>query len=269
MRTLRAIGMTLLLLLILVPRSAALEHQDALGLLALAGEDMGRADAARTHEEAEPFLRSALKSYMSLVQSGHHSGYIYYNIGNCNLRLHHVGEAVYWYRMAERWIPEDSRLRANLRFARTQVRSRFPTPPASELLRTLFFFHFLIPFNARWIAFLVLWNGLWMWPVVRWFAPALKRLWPVMPALVVGAVVFGLSAAWDIHREKFVEECVVVREETVRKGAALTYDPAFSEPVSPGVEARILDRRRDYVEVRFTNGGVGWLPSGDVRIISE
>ncbi len=249
-------------------RAETLSQTDAAARAAQAGAEMEKAAASRSFEESEPYIQSALGRYRHLVSGGYRNGYLYYNLGNCFLRLHDVGEAMYWFRMADRWIPGDSRLRTNLRFARTKVQSQFPTPASSELLHTFFFFHFLIPPNIRWAIFLTFWNGLWLWLTARLFWTALKRVRPAIPILAAGMIIFGCSIAWDLHREKIIEEGVVLREETVRKGAAVTYDPAFTEPVSPGVEVDIVDRRANFVEARFTNGSIGWIPASAVRAIA-
>lgn len=247
--------------------AAAISRADAAKLLAQASAEVEKAGATRTFEEGEQNLRLATDLYRRLIQGGYQNGYAYYNMGNCYLRLHDVGEAMYWLRMADRWIPQDSRLRANLRFARTQTRVKFPPPPASELLHTLLFFHFLIPFNLRWMIFLVFWNLFWLALILRMYMPALDRRW-LLAVFFLVSVMFGLSSGSTLYREKVIEEGIILKDEVVRKGAASTYEPAFTEPVSPGVEVEIMEKRSAYVEVRFTSGAIGWIPSTAVRILT-
>lgn len=247
--------------------AAPLSRVEAERVLAEANAEMDKTAFARTFEESEGHVRSAIDGYQRLIRSGIHNGYLYYNLGNCHLRIRDVGESIYWFRMADRWIPRDSRLRANLRFARTQPRSKFPPPPASELARTLLFFHFLIPLNARLTVFLLFWNLFWVTLILGLHLPAFRRRW-LFASLFFVAGVFGLSAGWDMYREKVVEEAVVVRDDIVRKGAASTFDPAFTEPVSAGVEVDVLEKRQRYTEVRFPGGAVGWIPSESIRALS-
>lgn len=247
--------------------AAPLSRTAAEQILAAAAADMEKTAFSRTFEESEAHLRSAIGRYRQLVQSGIHNGYLYYNLGNCHLRLRDVGESIYWLRMAERWIPRDSRLRANLRFARTQPRSKFPPPPASELVRTLLFFHFLIPLDTRLASFLLFWNLLWIALILGLYIPVFRRRW-LFAFLGVASAVFGVSSGWDLYRDKVVEEGVILLDVVARKGAASLYDPAFTEPVSAGVEVNVLDKREKFTEVRFPGGAVGWIPSESVRVLS-
>ncbi len=236
-------------------------------ILAVAGSEMEKAGSARTYDEAQGSIQTAVDHYQRLIQMGFLNGYVYYNLGNGYLRLRNIGEAIYWLRMAERWIPRDSRLRANLRFARTQIRVKFPPPPAFELIETLFFFHFWIPFQTRLLAFLVLWNFFWVALISSRCLPALRRKIVLGPVALI-AVVLAVSVGWDLFRDRVRVEAVVLRDEWVRKGAATTFDPVFTEPASAGLEVDVIQQRNSYAEIRFGNGSVGWIPVSALRLLA-
>lgn len=234
-----------------------------------ANADAERAIAAKSFEEAEAPIRSAIQRYHLMIASGVRNGYLYYNLGNSYMRIRDVGEAIYWYRMAERLIPQDTRLRANLRYARSQTRTQFPAPASSELWRTLFFFHYLIPFSTRLWIFLAFWNLFWILMAVRLYKKSIGGAWLAAP-LVAGCLIFGLSAAADVGRDRMKREAVLVQSDVVaRKGDAATYEPVFSEPLGSGVEVEVLQIRDRYTEVRFTSGVAGWVPSSALKILSS
>ncbi|OGH58510.1 MAG: hypothetical protein A3G34_08575 [Candidatus Lindowbacteria bacterium RIFCSPLOWO2_12_FULL_62_27] len=252
-----------------IEAAAQIPRLEAEKILAAAGSEMEKAAGVRRYEESERHLRAAIEEYRKLLLGGYRSGPLYYNLGNCHLRTHDVGEAVYWLRMAERRIPNDGRLRANLRFARSQVRTKFPPPPSYELLRTLLFFHFLIPLGARWWTFIAFWNLFWIVVCVRVIrSKSPMGRWPIAAVFLIAAV-FGLSSGWDLYREKIIREAVIVRDEIVRKGAASTYEPVYADPVSPGVEVEVLQKLERYAEVRFTSGATGWVPLASLRILDR
>lgn len=249
------------------PLSPNLTAAEAERILAQANAEMEKAAVARTLAESQGPIRSAIEHYLRLESAGYRSGYLYYNLGNCYLRLREIGEAIYWYRVAERLIPQDAQNRANLRYARSLVRVKFPPPPVSEVLRTVFFFHYLVPLDTRINLFLLFWSMFWIVLGIALFVRFLRRVW--LWVLIAGALaVFGVSAGLDIYSDRIQQEGVIVQGDVVvRKGAGLTYDPVLTEPLSPGVEVEILQNKQPYAEIRFTNGMSGWIPSTALRPI--
>jgi uncharacterized protein YgiM (DUF1202 family) len=45
----------------------------------------------------------------------------------------------------------------------------------------------------------------------------------------------------------------------VRKGNGDGFEPAFAEPLSQGVEFRVLERRPGWVQIRLPDGKSGWI----------
>ena len=73
----------------------------------------------------QPTVR--VKNTQGLIDDGVDNGKLYYNLGNAQLQIGDLGQAIVSYRRAERLIPNDSNLRENLRFARSLCRNQIPT----------------------------------------------------------------------------------------------------------------------------------------------
>ena len=72
------------------------------------------------------------------------------------------------------------------------------------------------------------------------------------------------STGWDWQRFDRTTHGVVVSPEVIaRKGNSETYDPAFTEPLVAGTEFTVLERRREWLQVRIQDSGTGWLPDRD------
>jgi tetratricopeptide (TPR) repeat protein len=65
--------------------------------------------------------QEAIDGYQHLVESGHESGHLYYNLGNAYFRANQIGEAILNYERARLLIPRDADLNFNLRHARDQM----------------------------------------------------------------------------------------------------------------------------------------------------
>ena len=53
----------------------------------------------------------------------------------------------------------------------------------------------------------------------------------------------------------------VADQVVVRKGNGDGFSPAFAEPLSQGVEFRVLEERPGWLHIRLSNGKTGWIKS--------
>ena len=82
-------------------------------------------------------FQEAVDGYRQLIQSGHGSGHVYYNLGNGLIRLGRLGEAILNYERARLALPRDGDLDFNLRYARDQIRD--VVPQSQSFLSMTFF----------------------------------------------------------------------------------------------------------------------------------
>ena len=69
----------------------------------------------------EDRFKEAINGYQQLIQSGHSSGHVYYNLGNAHIRLNQLGRAILNYERARLVLPRDADLDFNLNYARDQL----------------------------------------------------------------------------------------------------------------------------------------------------
>jgi tetratricopeptide (TPR) repeat protein len=96
------------------------------GALASAQEDLSRVQAKElflkgnmSYQEGK--YSEAIEQYQRIVKGGKHSGALYYNIGNTYFKRGEIGKAILNYERAHLFIPRDHDLRANHRFALSQI----------------------------------------------------------------------------------------------------------------------------------------------------
>ena len=87
---------------------------------------------------AKSKFQQAADSYESLIQRGINNGYLHYNLGNTYIRLGKIGPAILNYMNAQKLIPRNENLQANLNFAIQQTQDKI-SPPAHSALSTFFF----------------------------------------------------------------------------------------------------------------------------------
>ncbi|MAB81904.1 MAG: hypothetical protein CMJ24_07155 [Phycisphaerae bacterium] len=217
-------------------------------------------------EAADAFRASAAR-FQLLVDSGISNGSLYYDLGNAWYQAGDLGHAIANYLRAERLMPDDPRLDANLAYARSQVRPQITDNDHVALLRSLVFWHDSWTLRLRiWgfgIAWIVLWGALIVRSVRHY--PGWNYLAGCAAAI---SLMLGASALWDIGIDSGNTRGVLVGDQViVRKGNAESFSPQFDEPINRGVEFEVLEERPDWLHIELGNGEKGWIQSTDAEIV--
>ncbi|MCA9048138.1 MAG: hypothetical protein KDA89_05385 [Planctomycetaceae bacterium] len=199
--------------------------------------------------------------YQEILDRGFHSGSVLFNQGNAWMQAGKTGLAIAGYRQAQRLLPRDPYLRANLNAAISKVERR----PADEttIADQLFFWQDQVSFpeKARLatavLLSLITANILTQLRRVQPYHGVLKN---VQRGLTVLLVLSVATVARDWYRYEYLRHGVVIDETTARKGASAAYEPAFTADVPEGTEFEVRERREDWLHVTIAGVGDGWLP---------
>ena len=229
------------------------------------------ADSASAFQRAQQAFDSAksptdylvvASQYQSILDRGIESGAVLYNQGNAFVRGGQRGRAIACYRQAKRYLPRDSRLEANLRFALGDD----ATTPKPSIWQTVFFWQDWLSYPEKFSVTALL-AGLTfalaitavLWPTSKWRQLA---LWSLVVTLASGS-----SAVFDWYRFERLQHGVVTKQETIaRKGNADSYEPALTAPLKEGTEFQVLEQRGDWVLVQLSTDQEGWLKVSEVVI---
>lgn len=261
-----------LILAILHTGAQAREHAPAPETL-LASARAAMLDAERLAEEGdalgvESALRRALAAYDTLIDEHEvSSASLYAGAGSVATLLEEPGRAVLHYRRALRLDPAGvgagERARRGLETARALVRTETTPAVGQRVERLVMAWRPFVPMGWVFWVMLAGYAGVcaaWCLRLLtRWRPPR----WPfgVMAALAAAALV--TDGATRARAEGVVQTGVVAR---TGPGEAL-YPPAFSEPLTPGVEFRALERRDGWIRASFGGAGEAWIPEGDAELI--
>lgn len=216
--------------------------------------------AAKSPEE---FVQAA-SEYQEVLDGGFTSGSVYYNQGNAWMQAGQTGRAIASYRNAQRSIPRDPYLAANLRQALSSA-SR-PVQERKSVMDILFFWQTSISYAEKaWIVTLLLGALLLIALAGQQFrhTKELRRLnYFVLPVLMLMAA----SLARDWVNIELTKHGAVVSETVARKGGAENYEPAFNQPLTDGTEFVVKSQQAGWVQIQVTGAGEGWVPERDCVI---
>lgn len=210
---------------------------------------------------------AAERSYREALSSGFASPALYYNLGNACFKQKRLGDAIYWWEVAQRELPADREVRENLELASLLVVDRIETPATPLPAKLLSAIH----------GFLTVTQELWL--VLALFVGAnvcialyllLRDSGRAFRALIVGGVlaalflVSGCALAWRVYERDFVRSAIVVVPKIdVRSGPGTDNITVFT--IHEGIKVRVHGANDGWLQISLPNGWNGWLHGDAIR----
>jgi tetratricopeptide (TPR) repeat protein len=214
----------------------------------------------RLYEEGR--YADAVVVYGKLAEAKPGSAALFFNLGNAFFKSGRIGQAIAAYRRAQAISPRDPDVRANLEFARKQVKG--PTLPLSRVQQWLG----RLTLN-EWTLLAV--TALWLWiltlAAMQW-RPGLR---PVLKfyafGLFAGVVFCGACLGVALHESLAVRVAIVTSGDAVaRQGPFEESNIAFT--LQDGAELRVLDEKEQWLQVSNGQRSIGWLRQNQALIAS-
>ncbi len=218
--------------------------------------------AKTAYEESD--YRRAIALYQGLLERGHDSGRLHYNLGNSYLRNGEQGRAIASYLRGRARLPRDEDPRANLDFARQSARDAIAPPEPSALLSTLFFWHFALSRSE--LAWLVAAINLLLWSAMglRLWRPELPGGKGAVALLLVLLLATGGSLAVRYLRP---DRTVVVVPQEIPAHAAPDEESVTRFKLHAGSELRLRGRRDGWLRIALPDGEQGWIRTDWAEIV--
>jgi len=229
-------------------------------------------DEALAIREADPdraraLYRASAQRLSSMVASGVTNGRLEYDLGNCYLQAGDLGLAVLHYRRAQRLAPRDPLLLDNLREARSRCVTHIEPTRRSTVLHGVFFWHFATTQAARLLTGLIAYGVFWALLALR---VLLRRRWLTAAASVslVLTLLLGGSVGMDAWCDRNAPAGVVTAMDVVvSKGPGPGHQRQFEQPLQPGVEFTLRERRAGWWRIELPDGKSGWIEASAADLV--
>ncbi len=236
-----------------------------------------KAIAEKREQEAVEKFEHAVQLYEKLLGSGFVNGQIYYNLGNAYYRLGTSGKAIVYYRRAEKLLPRNPDIKANINLLKSDFVDKESISQLPEILKIVCFWYFFL--NLSEITAITVYMYLALMSSILFFifvkVQWLKNIIIVFAScLLVMVISLGIKA----YSQHSIERGVVIADESrIRYGPGEEYEPRFE--IHEGAEVRIEEKKdkwykvyvyvdvegiRDDEDKKETEFKTGWIPEAEI-----
>lgn len=266
------IGFTLLaVVLIAAPVAGQLSETELGGLNIQASSFFSQANHLMKSDpdEARALYDKAIMRYQKMIDEGQvENVYLYYNMANAYLMKNDLGRAILHYRRGERLDPTYTDLLKNLNYARMQQKDHIPVSTEKKILQTLFFWHYDLGQQVKFILVTALWVGLCLVVTLKLWIRKLLLGRFLMFIFAVGLAAFSASLVVDVlQAQGDVQGVILAKSVIARQGDSENYPPSFEQPLHCGTEFKVLQERTQWLHIELANGIDTWIQREYVELI--
>jgi tetratricopeptide (TPR) repeat protein len=229
------------------------------------GLEGGFEQANKLYEEGK--FSEAAAAYEGLIQAGHQSPTLYFNLGNAWYKAEQLGRAIAAYRRAEALEPRDPNVRFNLQFTRKKVTGSDTLPGETwrQWLETLTLNEWTgLAMGAFWATFLLL--------ALREARPAWRKGLRLYAALA-GAATLALGSCLGVTAQARGQHDsgVIVGPQAVVRYGPLEESQVYYQ-LRDGSEVAVLDvkkvdNQQAWAQVRDAARRIGWVRREQVIVM--
>lgn len=218
-------------------------------------------DAVRAYKAGD--YAAAASQFESIARTRVNNPDLFYNTGNAYLKNKDLGRAILWYERAKKLAPSDPDLKFNLAYAQSLLKDK--KEPRFSFSSILYFWQGLVSLKWLQYASITLSFGFFIWATVQ-----KKRDRQIFSG--IGMLIFllfagtTLAAGLEYNRiHSDVTAVILADQADVRSGtmdgATLLFD------LHAGTRVRVLEKKDNYMKIRFAKDKVGWVACKNAEII--
>ena len=220
--------------------------------------------AANLYKNKE--YEEAASLYKELIfERGIKNGGLYYNLGNCYVRMGEIGYGLFYYRIAERFIPRDEDLKYNINYVIDQRKDKVEKKEKLSLVSPLFFWYHYLNLKELWYIFLITNIFLGIICIIVLYKKNDFIKWLRLVVLFF-AIIFLVTFSLKLYSHYYILDGVVLSTEiNVRSGKGSRNSILFK--LHNATECRIVDREEEWIKIKLSEKEIGWVDKNVIGII--
>jgi len=198
-----------------------------------------------------------------------HTPEIYLALGNAYALTGDTAHALISYRRGEQLDPQDERLRDSLASQRSKVGVKVEPDRTHRVTQLLMSWRGVVPRQLLFYLFLLGFLLSWALLTLR----ILDRLPKRASALSFWILGFSMIPILMLIGERLImlnpDEGVIMQQGILARSGPddSVYDPVFTEPLAPGIEAHFVNSRNGWYQVQLADGTKCWIPAESFEFV--
>lgn len=211
--------------------------------------------------------QQAINVWMQVLDKGEHSAELYFNLGNAQYKLNHIGPSVYYYEKALQLSPNDEDIKNNLAFAENARIDSIEPLPKTVFSKWYKSIAEIFTFNG-WAILAVVFSVIFVTLFLLYYfsyTERRKRLLFSSSMLVGIFLIASLTMAFltygDFTKKQpaiiFASEIEVKTEPSMGSSAAFT--------LHEGTKVQVSAQDGNWYKITLVDGKDGWIPATDLK----
>lgn len=211
--------------------------------------------------------QQAITAWMQILDKGEHSAGLYFNLGNAQYKLNHIGPSVYYYEKALQLSPNDADIKNNLAFAENARIDSIEPLPKTVFSKWYNSISGIFTFNG-WailaIAFSILFVGLFLFYYFA-FSERRKRLLFVSSMFSGILLIASLTMAFFTHGDYTKNQSAIIFASEIEVKTEPSMGSSVAFTLHEGTKVQISAQDGNWYLITLEDGKDGWIPSTDLK----
>lgn len=241
----------------------------ALPLLAFGDTSVNTQLKKGNEQYAKGQYKEAIATYQKIVDDGHMSAMVYFNLGNAYFKNNDVPSALLYYEKAHKLSPGDEDINFNIQFANQKTTDKVEAPV--EFFITRWWHSFILRFSLTALAiasilFIVV--GFALLIVYRFTNSVGIKKTSFYFALII--IFLGLSSMFVASRQQEYfdgHHGAIIFSTSVNVKSAPTPSSKNLFLIHDGTKVDVLDDNNGWMKIKLANGSEGWINASDAKEI--
>jgi tetratricopeptide (TPR) repeat protein len=218
---------------------------------------------------AKGLYKDAIATYQKIVDDGHQSALVYYNLGNAYFKNEDVPSALLYYEKAHKLSPGDEDINYNIQFANQKTTDKVDA--GTEFFITKWWHSFILGFSLTTLAVitvLLFISGSALLIVYRFTnSVGIKKLsfYLALVLLLSGFASMFIADRQEQYFDAHHGAIIFSTSVNVKSGPAPNSKNLFL--IHEGTKVQILENNNGSMKIRLANGSEGWINASDAKEI--
>ena len=212
----------------------------------------------------------SVEIYLEILDSGHHSAELYYNLGNSFYKLNNIANSILYYEKSLKLNPKDKDVTNNLKMVNNGIIDDIVKIPESFINNQLNNLSNYFSY-ASWGSILIIFSFLFLLVFIIYFFskdPIVKRASFTSLFILVVLIGITLKISFNAYEKNYIEKYAIIFSTKIEIKSEPNERSENLLTLHSGTKVKIIDSFNEkWVKIKLVNGQEGWINNNEIRII--